>query len=64
MDDATRDKSVPGLETRDVATNSTADHIGGMKRERMAIKCISDSGAGQLGRSVKFQAMVVDRGIR
>ena len=35
-----------------------------MAWEGVAIKCISGDGAGELGRSVKFQRMLADRGIR
>ena len=62
--EATRDKRVPGLKTRDVSNSSTADYIDRMTRVGMTIKCISEDGAGDVGRSVKAQAMVVDRGIR
>ncbi|CAM9156388.1 unnamed protein product [Sphacelaria rigidula] len=35
-----------------------------MAREGVAIKCVGGDNAGELGRSVKFQRMLVNRGIR
>ena len=64
VDDATRDKRIRGLKTRDAAADATANDIDEMAREGVAIKCISGDGAGELGKSVKFQRMLADRGIR
>ena len=62
--EATRDKLIRGLKTRDAAADATTNYIDGMAREGVAIKYISGDGARELGRSVKFQRMVADRGIR
>ena len=64
VDEATRDKRVRGLKTKDSATDATAHYIDEMAREGVAVKCISGDGAGELGRSVKFQRMLANRGIR
>lgn len=64
VDEATHDKRVRGLKTRDTAANTTADYIDKMAREKKATKCISGNGAGELGIFVKFQRMLEDRGIR
>ena len=58
VDDATRDKRIRGLKTRDAAADATANDIDEMAREGVAIKCISGDGAGELGKSVKFQRML------
>ena len=64
VDEATRDKRVVGLKTRDAATDATANYIDEMAREGLAVKCISGDGAGELGRSGKFQRMLANRGVR
>ena len=64
VDEATRDKRVRGSKTKDSATDATGHYIDEMAREGVAVKCISGDGAGELGRSVKFQRMLANRGIR
>ena len=53
-----------GLKTRDPATDATGVYIEKKAREGVAIKCMSGDGAGELGRSVKFQRMLANRGIK
>ncbi|CAN0497107.1 unnamed protein product [Discosporangium mesarthrocarpum] len=64
VDEASRDKRVIGLKRRDAATDATASYIDDMARDGVVVKCISGDGAGELGRSVKFQRMLVNKGIR
>ena len=64
MDETTRDRPIRGLKTREAATDAPASYIDKMALEGVAIKCISRDGAGELGRSVKFQRMLTDRVIR
>ncbi|CAM9404629.1 unnamed protein product [Sphacelaria rigidula] len=64
VDEASRDKRVVGLKTRDAATDATGAYIDEMARQGVAIKCISGDDAGELGRSVKFQRMLNNRGIK
>ncbi|CAM9556873.1 unnamed protein product [Sphacelaria rigidula] len=64
VDETSRGKHVVGLKTRDVATVATGAYIDEMAREGVVIKCISGDGAGELGRSVKFQRMLTNRGIK
>ena len=64
VDETTRGKRIRGLKTRDAAADATAHYIDKMAREGAATKCISGDGAGEPGRSVKFQRVLVDRGIR
>ena len=63
-DEATRDKRIRGLKKRHAATDGTANYIDKLAREGVVIKCISGDGAGDLGRSVKFQPMPADLGIK
>ncbi|CAM9610457.1 unnamed protein product [Sphacelaria rigidula] len=60
--EANRDKHVVELKTRDAATDATGAYIDEMAREGVAIKFISGDGAGELGRSVKLQRMLTNRG--
>ena len=64
VDETTRDKRIVGLRTRYPATDATAYYIDEIAREGLAVKCISGDGAGELGRSVKFQCMLANRGVR
>ena len=64
MDEASRDKHVDRLKTRDAATDTTGAYIDEMAREGVAMKCMSGDGAGELGRSVKLQRMLANRGIK
>ncbi|CAM9872319.1 unnamed protein product, partial [Sphacelaria rigidula] len=64
VDEASRDKHVVGLKTRDAATEATGAYIDEMARAGVVIKCISGDGAGELGRSVKLQRMLTNRGIK
>ena len=64
VDEAIRDKHIRGLETRGAAVDATANYNGEKAREGVAIKCISGDRAGELGRSVKFQRMLADRGVK
>lgn len=62
-DEASRDQDVIGLETQGSITDATEAYIYEMARERVAIKCASGDGAGELGLSVELQRMLTDRGI-
>ncbi|CAM9813240.1 unnamed protein product [Choristocarpus tenellus] len=62
VDESNRDKRVYGLKTNNTATDATAAYIDQMAREGIPVKCISGDGAGELGRSVKFQGMLVNNG--
>ena len=64
VDEASRDKYVVGLKIRDAAIDATGVYIDEMAREGVAIKCMSGDGAGELGRPVKFQRMLANRGIK
>ncbi|CAN0016909.1 unnamed protein product, partial [Sphacelaria rigidula] len=64
VDEASRDKHAVGLKTRDAITDATGTYIDEMAREGVAIKCISGDGDGELGRSVKSQRMLTNRGIK
>ncbi|CAM9887930.1 unnamed protein product [Choristocarpus tenellus] len=55
---------VYGLETKNEATEATAAYIDQMTREGIPVKCISGDGAGELGRSVKFQRTLANNGTR
>ena len=57
VDEAARDKRIRGLKTRD----ATENYIAEMAREGLALKCISGDGAGEIGRSVKFQHILANR---
>ncbi|CAN0444337.1 unnamed protein product, partial [Discosporangium mesarthrocarpum] len=61
VDEGSRDKRVIGLKTRDAATDATASYLDDMARDGVVAKCISGDGAGELGRSVKFQRMLVNK---
>ena len=54
VDEASRDKRVGGLKTRDAAVDAIANYIEEMAREGVAIKCISSDGAGELRRFRKI----------
>ncbi|CAM9685456.1 unnamed protein product, partial [Choristocarpus tenellus] len=64
FDNSSRDKRVYGLKTKNSATDSTAAYIDQMAREGIPVKCISGDGAGELGRSMKFQRMLANNGTR
>ncbi|CAM9301783.1 unnamed protein product, partial [Sphacelaria rigidula] len=64
VDEASRDKHVAGLEKRDAANDATGAYIDEMIREEVPIKCISGDGTGELGRSIKSQRMLTNRGIK
>ncbi|CAM9476000.1 unnamed protein product, partial [Choristocarpus tenellus] len=64
VDESSRDKRVYGLKTKNAATDATAAYIDQMTREGIPVKCISGDGAGELGRSVKFQRMLANNGTR
>ena len=51
VDEASRDKHVVGLKTRDAATDATGVYIDEMTREGVAIKCMSGDGANLDGQS-------------
>lgn len=53
-DQASQNKLVVGLKTRDIATDVSWAYMDEMAHERVAIKCISGDDAGEVGRSVKF----------
>ncbi|CAM9753310.1 unnamed protein product, partial [Sphacelaria rigidula] len=62
--EASRNKNVVELKTRDAATDPTGAYIGEKVRGGVTIKCFSGDGAGELGRSVIFQRMLTNRGIK
>ncbi|CAN0014305.1 unnamed protein product [Choristocarpus tenellus] len=64
VDESSRDKRVYGLKTNYAVTDATAAYIDQMAREGIPVKCISGDGAGELGRSVNFQRMLANNGIR
>lgn len=64
MDEASRDKHVVGLKTRNAAIDATEAHIDDMARGGVTIKCISGDGAGEFGWSVSFHRMLANRGIK
>lgn len=64
VDEASRDKCVVRLETPDAATDATGACIHEGARKGVAIECASEDGAGDLRRSVTFQRMLVNRGIK
>ena len=64
VDEAICYKRIQGLKTRDAAADTAANDTDEMAWGGVAIKCISGNGAGELGRSVKCQLMLADRGIR
>ena len=54
VDEASRDKRVRGLTTRDAAVDATADLVDELAREGAVVKCVNGDGAGELGKSVNF----------
>ncbi|CAM9672987.1 unnamed protein product, partial [Choristocarpus tenellus] len=64
VDESSRDKRVYGLKTKNAATDATAAYIDQMAREGIPVKCIGGDGAGEVGRSVKFQMMLANNGTR
>ncbi|CAM9205458.1 unnamed protein product [Choristocarpus tenellus] len=64
MDEASREKRVIGLRSKDAATAATAAYIDKMTREGVVVRCISGDGAGEFGRSVKFQHILTERGVK
>ncbi|CAN0458939.1 unnamed protein product [Discosporangium mesarthrocarpum] len=63
VDEVSRDKRVFGLKTKDTAAAATTAYLDNMARG-VPVKCISGDGAGELARSVRFQRMLADRGIK
>ncbi|CAM9373444.1 unnamed protein product [Choristocarpus tenellus] len=64
VDERSRDKRVYGLKTKNEVTDATAAYIDQMVREGIPVQCISGDGAGELGRSLKFQRMLANNGTR
>ncbi|CAM9927869.1 unnamed protein product, partial [Choristocarpus tenellus] len=64
VDEASREKRVIGLRTKDAATAATAAYIDEMARDGVVVRCISGDGAGEFGRSIKFQRMLTERGVK
>ncbi|CAM9615475.1 unnamed protein product, partial [Choristocarpus tenellus] len=64
VDEASREKCVMGLRTKDAATAATAAYIDEMAREGVVERCISGDGAGEFRRSVRFQCMLTERGVK
>ncbi|CAM9795024.1 unnamed protein product, partial [Choristocarpus tenellus] len=62
VNESSRDKRVYGLKTKNAVTDATAAYIDQMTREGIQVQCISGDGAGELGRLVKFQRMLVNNG--
>lgn len=61
VDEASTEKHVVGLKTRDAAVDATAAYIDDMARDGITVKCISGDGAGELGWSAKFLRMLANR---
>jgi hypothetical protein len=64
VDEATRDKRVIGLKTKDAAVDATKSYLDTMQQSDVHIKCLSGDGAGELDRSGKFQRMLTERHVR
>ncbi|CAM9965350.1 unnamed protein product, partial [Choristocarpus tenellus] len=64
VDEASREKRVIGLRTKDAATMATAAYIDEMVREGVVVRCISGDGAGEFGRRVRFQRMLTERSVK
>jgi Reverse transcriptase (RNA-dependent DNA polymerase) len=64
VDEATRDKRVVGLRTKDAAVAATKSYLDTMQQSDVYVKCLSGDGAGELGRSGKFQRMLTERHVR
>ncbi|CAM9397444.1 unnamed protein product, partial [Choristocarpus tenellus] len=64
VDEASREKRVIGLRTKDATTATTAAYIDEMAQEGVVVRCISGDGAGEFGRSIKFQRMLTERGVK
>ena len=64
MGEATHDKHIRELKIQEAVVNATAYDINEMALEGMLIKCISEDGAGEHKRSVKFQHVLADWRIR
>ncbi len=64
VDEATRDKRVVGLRTKDAAVAATKSYLDTMQQSDIYVKCLSGDGAGELGRSGKFQRMLTERHVR
>ena len=62
--EANRDKRIQGLKIRCAAADATANYNDEMAWKGATIKRINGDGAGELERSVKFQRMLADRGIK
>lgn len=63
MAEATQNKRVVEVRTKDTTTDMTANYIDEMTPEHSTIKYISGVGAGELECCAKFQRMLADRGI-
>ncbi|CAN0472093.1 unnamed protein product [Discosporangium mesarthrocarpum] len=64
VDEASRHKRVFGLKTKDAAAAATTAYLDDMARKGVPVKCISGDGAGELARSVRFQRVFADWGIK
>ena len=64
VEEASRDKRVIALKSRDNAVDAASHYLDQMLREGVSVKCLSGDGAGELGRSGKFLRMLTERGIR
>ncbi|CAN0439419.1 unnamed protein product [Discosporangium mesarthrocarpum] len=63
VDEASRHKRVFELTTKDAAAAATTAYLDDMARG-VPVTCISGDGAGELARSVRFQRMLADQGIK
>lgn len=60
VDNATRDKPVLGLKTRNAAGNKTEDYIDDIAQDGATSKWIRGDETGELRRSVKVKRTLVD----
>jgi len=63
VDEATRDKRVIGLRTKDAAIAATKSYLDTMRQLDVPVKTLSGDGAGELGRSLRFQRMLTDNNV-
>ncbi|CAN0027892.1 unnamed protein product, partial [Choristocarpus tenellus] len=64
VDEASREKRVIGLRTKDAATAANAAYIDEMARDGVVVRCIRGDGTGEFGRSIRFQRMLSERGVQ
>ncbi|CAM9213967.1 unnamed protein product, partial [Discosporangium mesarthrocarpum] len=64
VDEASRDKRVYGLKTKDAATSATKAYLDTMARKGVNVKIISAVGAGEFGRSAQFLQLLTECKVR